>query len=188
LLTTRTHPQGQAGTFNFALGELSLSNATELIGHHAGSTGLTELTQIGEPEAGVIYEVTGGNPLAIKLVVGLATRLPLDQILGDLIQAKTTEIEGMYRHIYWQAWRLLSEEAQALLEIMPLSAALGFTPDHMLAISALTAGQFWPAVVELVNCSLLETRGTVTERRYGIHRLTESFLQTEIIHWPQDPQ
>jgi hypothetical protein len=30
----------------------------------------------------------------------------------------------------------------------------------------------------------LEVRGTVWERRYGIHRLTQTFLCTEIIEWP----
>ena len=36
----------------------------------------------------------------------------------------------------------------------------------------------------LRNRSLLEVRGTIQAKRYGIHRLTETFLRTEIIHWP----
>ena len=43
---------------------------------------------------------------------------------------------------------------------------------------------FWPAVQELRARSLLEVRGSLDEKRYGIHRLTQSFVRTEIAHWP----
>jgi hypothetical protein len=29
-------------------------------------------------------------------------------------------------------------------------------------------------------------RGTIQEKRYGVHRLTETFLRTEIIDWPEE--
>ena len=69
---------------------------------------------------------------------------------------------------------------------MPLVAEPGALPEQMLTISGLPEGKFWPAVTELVSRSLLEVRGTLHERRYGIHRLTETFLRTEIIHWPDE--
>lgn len=70
--------------------------------------------------------------------------------------------------------------------MMPLAAGVGVKPEQMQAMSGLAEQQLWPAITELVNRSLLEVRGTTWERRYGIHRLTESFLRTEIIHWPDD--
>jgi hypothetical protein len=56
----------------------------------------------------------------------------------------------------------------------------------MRAITGLTEAELWPALQELRNRSLLEAQGTVQAKRYGIHRLTETFLQTEIIHWPME--
>jgi hypothetical protein len=55
----------------------------------------------------------------------------------------------------------------------------------MQAISNLSDVVFWPAVRELFSRSLLEVQGNVRNRRYSIHRLTETFLRTEIIDWPQ---
>jgi hypothetical protein len=130
--------------------------------------------------------VTGGNPLAIKLVVSLAAVLPLAQSLADLVKGQPGPIEDLYRRIYWRAWHTLSSEARALLQAMPLVAELGATIQQMQAISGLAERQLLPAILELVARSLLEVRGPAWDKLYGIHRLTESFLRTEIIHWPQD--
>ncbi len=74
---------------------------------------------------------------------------------------------------------------QALLQAMPLVSGAGATADYLQEISGLSAGQLWPAIQELRKRSLLEVRGDIREKRYGIHRLTETFLRTEIIHWPE---
>jgi len=185
LLTTRVRLPASASTLSLFLQELSLADAGGLIRHQAEIIGLFDLANAPDEAITHIYEATGGNPLAIKLVVGLTAVLPLPQILQELTTAHTAQVEGMYRHIYWQTWRILSENAKILLEMMPMAAGVGVQPAQMEAMSELTAEQLWPAIAELVNRSLLEPRGTVWERRYGIHRLTESFLRTEIIHWPE---
>ncbi len=184
LLTTRVRLPASSLVRSLILDELPLPAAAELIAHQAQSLNLPDLVQAADETVSQIYAVTGGNPLAIKLVVGLTAVLPLPLILADLTAAQTTEIEQMYRHIYWQSWRSLSENGQILLEMMPLAAGVGIKPEQMQAMSGLSPQQLWPAISELVNRSLLEVRGTTWERRYGIHRLTESFLRTEIIHWP----
>lgn len=184
LLTTRVRLPASSAVRSLFLDELPPLAAAGLIRHQAQSLNLPDLAQASEDTVGQIYAVTGGNPLAIKLVVGLTAVLPLPQILADLTAAQITEIEQLYRHIYWQAWHSLSENGQTLLEMMPMAAGVGIKPEQMQAMSGLSPQQLWPAISELVNRSLLEVRGTTWERRYGIHRLTESFLRTEIIHWP----
>ena len=184
LLTTRVRFPLTSGVRSLLPGELALPDALALLRYQAGIIGLTELAQATDTDLANIYRRVGGNPLALKLVVGLAAVLPLPQILIDLTQAETREIEQMYRHIYWRVWQSLSEDGQMVLEMMPLAAAIGITPEQMAVMTALPLNRLWPAITELVNRSLLEVRGTTWERRYGIHRLTESFLQTEIIHWP----
>lgn len=185
LLTTRARLSPSSAVYNLPLAQLTLADTIQLIRSQAKAVGLNDLFQADTDDLAAIYHVTGGNPLAIKLVVGLATVLPLPQVLADLTRAQSAEIEQMYCHIYWQAWQTLSSSAQTLLEMMPLAAGIGVRPEQMKAMSGLPEEKFWPAVAELANRSLLEIHGSIWERRYSIHRLTESFLRTEIIHWPE---
>lgn len=186
LITTRARPTVSAPTFFRSVEELSFGDAASLLHHHAQTIGSQALAAAGEADFRAIYEVTGGNPLALKLVAGLAAVLPLPHILEGLESSRLGPIEELYRHVYWEAWRSLSETGQMLLQAMPLVAESGALPGQMMAMSGLTEGQLWPAVTELFARSLLEVRGTVRERRYSIHRLTETFLRTEIIDWPDE--
>jgi len=185
-LTTRARHASQATVFHFEMSELSLEDSTALVFRHARDTGLPDLDQTGDEPIRAIYDVTGGNPLALKLVVSLLDLLPLQQILSDLERSRPGQVENLYKHIYWQAWQILSLEARSLLQAMPLVGETGGTPDYLQTISNLPTDRFWLALQELRSRSLVEVRGTIQEKRYGIHRLTESFLRTEIIHWPDE--
>ncbi len=187
LLTTRVRLPAASTAYSLVLDELPLPAAADLIYTQAQNLNLNDLMPASDAVVRQIYAVTGGNPLALKLVVGLTAVLPLQQILTDLTAAQISEIGQLYRHIYWQAWHSLSPTGQTLLEMMPLAAGVGVKPEQMQAMSGLPEQELWPAITELVNRSLLEVRGTTWERRYGTHRLTESFLRTEIIHWPESP-
>ncbi|MBK7176046.1 MAG: hypothetical protein IPH82_02430 [Chloroflexi bacterium] len=68
---------------------------------------------------------------------GVNGRLPLPRLLTDLKEAKTREIEQLYRRIYWQVWRSLSPPGQTLLEMMPITAGMGATPEQLQAMSGL---------------------------------------------------
>jgi len=184
LLTSRARPSGGTAVYTHTLHELPFSDAAALLRHHAQLTGLPELAAADTDTLHAIYQVTGGNPLALKLVVSLTAVLPLPQILADLNKNRAGPIEDLYRHIYWETWQTLTPAAQTLLLAMPLAAASGALPEQMLAFSGLDETVFWTAVRELTARSLLEVQGTIQERRYGIHRLTDTFLQTEIIGWP----
>ena len=184
LLTSRARPSGETAVYIQPLHELPFTDAEALLRHHAQVTGLTELAEADTDTLQAIYQVTGGNPLALKLVVSLTAVLPLPQILTDLNENRVGPIENLYRHIYWEAWHTLTPPAQTLLQAMPLVASSGAYPEQMQAFSGLDDNDFWTAVRELTARSLLEVQGTIQERRYGIHRLTDTFLQTEIIGWP----
>jgi hypothetical protein len=107
--------------------------------------------------------------------------MSLPDIIAGLEKSRPGLIEDMYRAIYLEAWQTLSADAQDLLQAMPLVAHSGALPEQMQAISGLEERSFWSAVHELFTRSLLEVGGTVRERRYSIHRLTETFLRTEIV-------
>ena len=186
LLTTRSRPTVSAPAYFRSLEELAYKDASDLLRDHAQTLGLRELAEAGDEDLQAIYHLTGGNPLALKLVVGLSAALPLDHILAGLERSRPGAIEDLYRAIYWDAWRMLSPQAQVLLQAMPLVAEVGAEPEQMQAISGLSQAEFWPAVHELFSRSLLEVRGGVHDRRYSVHQLTETFLRTEIINWPED--
>lgn len=186
ILTTRTRQSAQATVFHFDMSELSLADATSLVLHHARDIGLAGFIQSDEEPVRAIFDATGGNPLALKLVVSLLDLLPLQQILADLASSRPGPVEDLYKHIYWQAWQVLSPEARSLLQAMPLVGDTGGTPEYLQTIGNLPDDRFWPALGELRSRSLVEVRGSIQEKRYGIHRLTESFLRTEIINGPDE--
>lgn len=186
LLTTRARPTISAPAYFRSLSELDFADSVALLRHQDQMTGGHIFASASEEDFRTIYEITGGNPLALKLVAGLTAVMSLQDIIGGLQKSRPGPIEDMYRRIYWEAWRTLSEGAQSLLQAMPLVAEKGALPQQMQAISGLGEESFWPAVHELFARSLLEVRGSVHERRYSIHRLTETFLRTEIIDWPEN--
>jgi hypothetical protein len=188
LLTTRARPTVSAPAFFRSVEELPFNDAADLLRHHAQTIGSQALAAADEADYEAIYAVTGGNPLALKLVTGLAAVLPLPQILTGLTSSRPGPIEAMYRHVYWEAWRSLSAAGQQLLQAMPLVAEDGALPPQMQAMSGLTEETLWLAITELFSRSLLEVRGDMHERRYSIHRLTETFLRTEIIDWPEEDE
>jgi hypothetical protein len=183
IVTSRSRPTVSAASYFLSLEELGRADAAALLRYQAETIGLAELAAADDETIDAIIHVTGGNPLALKMVVSLAAVLPLPAVLADLGRGRRGPIEDLYRNIYWEAWRALGDDARSLLQAMPLVSETGALPEQMLAISGLAEASFWPAVTELVSRSLLEVRGTVQQRRYGIHRLTETFLRTEIINW-----
>jgi hypothetical protein len=130
-----------------------------------------------------VHEVAGGNPLALKLLVGQMHMLSISQVVDDLHQARGRRVEELYHYIYWRSWQLLSDEAKRLLTIMPLVAESGGGLGQIAALSELAEAEMRDALQQLVALCLVNVMGTVEERRYGIHCLTETFLLNEVLKW-----
>lgn len=186
LLTSRVRPPTQATAWTHTVAELGFTEAKALMQRQAQDAGIEALDSAKSEDYEAIYAVTGGNPLALKLVVGLLDVLPLIQVLGGFEQGQKGEIGKMYTYIYWQTWNTLSENGRQLLQAMPIVSSSGGTQDYLRALSDLDEADLWPAVQELRGRSLLEVRGTINEKKYGIHRLTETFLHTEIVGWDEE--
>ncbi|HUF38832.1 MAG TPA: NB-ARC domain-containing protein [Anaerolineales bacterium] len=183
LLTTRAGIAGTAGVHRHAVQELSFEHAAELIRDYSREIGMGRDAITSESDLQAIYATAGGNPLALRLVVGMAAGgMPLGVVLADLGRRKFAETDEMYDRIYRRAWDTLSGDARELLEGMPLVSETGGASEQLLAFSELPEDRFWIALRELLGRSLLEARGTPSERRYGIHPLTRSFLQTHVLH------
>lgn len=184
LVTTRALPQSERAVALLPLTELAFGDAEALMRHLAQENQLPELAAAPVERLRPIYEVTGGNPLAIKLVISLIATLDLDAVLADLRRGGLPPTQELYGRIYRRVWQTLSAEARDLLIGMTLLPASGGAFADLMRPSELTETQALGAVRELSLRSLLEVSGPVWERRYAIHRLTQSFLMTEIIGWP----
>lgn len=179
LLTSRLPPADHAGSMTIRLPELSEADSIGLMRHYAGEIGFLQAANAPEEDLLPIFEVVGGNPFALKQLVNLAKVRPLPTLLASLRERPLQTGEAIYQHILKETWRTLSNDAKAVLTIMPLAADGGMDPEQILALSGLTQAQLWPAIDELNGRSLLEVRSSnIWERFYGIHRLTELFIHS----------
>lgn len=139
------------------------------------------LTNASQAQLEQIYQTIGGNPLAIKLMVGQISVLSLSQVLENLQQAQHKEIDEFYTYIYWQAWRLLDKVSQQVFVVMPL--AQGGSLAQLEKLTQLETAALSQALRQLVKLSLVQVGGTLEDRRYTLHRLTETFLLNEVVKW-----
>lgn len=181
LLTSRVLPATLANIHVTKMRELDLKPATEFLIDHAQQIGfLNHIGELQEKAAG-IYTKAGGNPLALKLIVGLLHVWPLATVLRSLEQGPGSAVEMMYRHIFEKSWQTISQPARQMLQAMPLVGEDGGSIDQLQAISSLSELETREALKELATRSLVELRQTTTNPRYGIHRLTDSFLRGQIV-------
>ena len=181
LLTTRHSLRTHSTVFSFCLEELNRTDTLQFIRHEGQIRGLTEVVNAPENQLKSIYTVVGGNPLALKLVVGQISVLSLPEVLDSLKQAKGRKDAELYSFIYWQAWNTLDEAGQQVLLMMPL--AQDGTVDQLMALTELERDDLNQALQKLAELSLVQIGGTLQQRRYTIHRLTETFILNEAIEW-----
>jgi len=181
LLTTRHSLRAHSDVFSLSLPELSPADTIRLLRHEAEGRGLAEVSRAPEAQLKSIHSVVGGNPLALKLVVGQMAVLSLPQVLDNLQQARGKTIDELYTFIYWQAWHMLPPAGQKALLMMPLAQDGALA--QLAAVTQLDPVELGQALPRLVELSLLQVGGTLAERRYTIHRLTETFLLNEAIKW-----
>jgi hypothetical protein len=177
LITTRQTLRQFPYVFCIPLGELKNQDAFELVSsetHRLGKPGIVNQETFDQ-----LYELVGGIPLAIKLVAAQVMIRPLEQIISGFRQAKAG-MDNLYRYLYWEAWQLLAENTRHLMLSFLASDPEGEDLEFIHLMSGLE-DQFYPSLQELDQFSLLEISGDVHQPRYRLHRLTITFLQTDIL-------
>lgn len=183
LLTTRNRIETPAAIYTYSLDELSFDVVESFLSFHAEKRNIQVYDSINPADIEDIFQVAGGNPLALKLLVSLLDIMPLSSLLIGLKQEPGGEIEELYVHIYYYCWQILSDQAKQLLLSLPLVGEKGASIEYLKVLSGVSEKEIWAALHELRKRSLIEIRGTLRERRYGIHRLTSTFLCIEILDW-----
>ncbi len=183
LLTSRESFYDEAAIYHFPLPELSETDALCLIRHEIEQHNLTHLQQASEADLKKIVRTVGGNPLALRLVVGQTHIFALNVILEDLAQARSQTVEELYIYIYRRAWEALDEPARELFLTMPLLTDEGECIEDLAELSGMAAGLAHTALKHLVDLNLVNSSGDHQARHYSIHNLTRTFLQEQVLKW-----
>ncbi|NOX63908.1 MAG: hypothetical protein GXP42_18485 [Chloroflexi bacterium] len=183
LLTSRRSLPSEPDVFHIPTPELSLEHALALVRHEAQLRNLPEVAAATEDALTPIYETVGGNPLALRLVVGQLRIHSLPRVLQSLRSAQGASVEALYTYIYRQAWDDLSELERRVFLLMPFSPASGSHFEHLAFVSELPHSALQDALDTLVNLNLIDRRGGLEEARYSIHSLTRTFLLEQVVKW-----
>jgi hypothetical protein len=176
LITTRHSLRDQSGVYIATLTELPREDALAMIRHEAETRGLHELANSPKTELKLIYDASGGNPLAIKLIVGQVHTLSLTTAIDRLERAKGKPTEELLTFIYDDAWRSLDQDCRHVLQAMLLVSQEGGRLEQIDAVAGLDRDATASCLHRLVTLSLVNVGGSPHERLYSIHQLTRSFV------------
>ena len=179
LLTSRQAVTGYPLVHRRAVEPLSLEDSRALIEAELNRHRLA--LKLDPDDMQSLFAVVGGMPLALRLIAAQLGRRPLPLLLADMQQVHRRAPESLYTYIYRQAWLDLSDPARAMLLSLLHIAPEGEDLEWLQLITALPPDEFDDALDRLLAYSLLDVAGTAAAPRYRMHRLTITFLQTEIL-------
>jgi hypothetical protein len=137
-----------------------------------------QLAQAPQEKLIEIWEVTGGAPLAMKLIVAQTRSLDVDLVLRHLKRAGSK----LYSFIFRRSWQLLSLPAQLILIYIGRTVPASVSWEELAGVKEITDNEeeLLAALHQLVNYSLLDVYPFPGQVRYGIHQLTRQFVQTDL--------
>ncbi|HRW06445.1 MAG TPA: NB-ARC domain-containing protein [Caldilineaceae bacterium] len=187
VLTSRQSFYAESEVYHVPMSELSEADAINLVRAEARGNNLMQVVAASDEELRPIYTTAGGNPLALRLVVGQLHIFDLGQVLADLTEARSRSAESLYTFIFRRAWEHMSEPTRLLFIAMLLTSDDGDTFDELLAICQgdVSDIDLRTGLRQLVMFNLVESRGNLFERRYAIHNLTRSFLHRQVKIWQE---
>lgn len=176
LITTRHSLRDVSGVFPVLLRPLSRADTIALIRHEAETRGLPELAEAPAKTLSPIHKVTGGNPLAAKLIVGQIHSLSLPIALSRFSAAGGKPIEELLTYLYETSWHMLDPDCRQVLQAMLFVTEDGGRIEQIAATAGLGEGAVAACLQRLAALSLVNVSGDLLERRYSLHQLTHTFV------------
>lgn len=183
LLTSRKSLLTEPDVYHFPVPPLSETNALQLIREETRRRNLPQLKEKSDAQLKPIYDTVGGNPLALRLVVGQTHIHHISTILSDLAGARGERIENLYTYIYRRIWDNLDPVARLLFLAMPMLPERGGPLKQLVRVTKLERTKLHKSLQLLITLNLVEVKHTSTESRYTIHNLTRTFLQKQVAKW-----
>jgi hypothetical protein len=182
VITTRYSVRGESGVYIMRLPGLSYADTLHFIRYEATQQGLHELAAADDGVLASIYDLTRGNPLATKLVVGQVHTFALTTVLERLSGIADHPDTELLDFLYADAWSLLDQKQRQVLKAMLLTPAGGGQIEHIAASASLDMGETVGSLQRLAILSLVNITGGLSERRYALHHLMRTFVarQSEI--------
>lgn len=175
LITTRSSLRDLSGVYIMPLKQLTRDDALALIYHEAKTRGLSELAHAPEAEVEPIYKITGGNPLAIKLILGQVHSLSLSLVISRFNDVKGKPVEELLDFLYATVWKTLNPQDRRILQAMLLIADEGRL-EQIAAAAGVSEDDAAAYLHRLTGFSLVNVSGTLHEKRYSIHQLAQAFI------------
>jgi transcriptional regulator with XRE-family HTH domain len=181
LVTSRvqtTHSQA----FCVSLRGLTLLEGIEFLRSESAERGIEVIQTATEESLKRMHSVTGGAPLAMKLIIGQHRHGFMEEILRQLIEAKYGEQNyPFYRFIYYHAWQMLNDDAKRVLVGMSyMSLTHGAYFEELLETVRFDSSAVMKALADVVARCLIEKSITVVAERFVLHPLTQYFVKSDI--------
>jgi len=174
LLTARETVPAFNNVTQLELRELDYSASTALMNNVATEKGVHDF----DPAA--VFAVVGGNPLALILTISQMQTIPPNQVLAGL---QAGSIDELYRFIFWKAWSLLDQDAKEILFVIQRANDQA-NWEWLMLTTEFSLSQMYVALQQLLDLSLIQPqKDDESGRLYRIHRLTSTFLRTEVLGW-----
>jgi hypothetical protein len=180
LITSRRNPH-EIGGNPVDLTGMSYEEAQELIGLTLDARNIGHLKR--DPEKfRPLIEITGGNPKAIELAIGLLKQSSqsYDQILAKFRTAN----HELFDDLFARAWELLDLGSQFTL--MALTFFHQSTSDQALqACNALNQLQHEQSIELLLSLAMIDSIPDLDNKpRYSMHPLVRAFAEKQLSHDP----
>ena len=181
LLCVREKLHMETDVTDYPAPELREADALALLRASAG--GRLDAAETSDAALHLIYEVTGGNPQALRVVGGQLVIFGMEEVLADLREMRSRRVEQLYDHIYRRAWEGLDPAARHLLLALAAVDVGGESLDYIVRLAGLDERVVLESIETLVVRNLVERRLQNNLVRYTIHHLTRSFLYKQIVNW-----
>lgn len=176
ILTSRESFTWAGDVFNYAVPPLDEAETWNLILQEANYRHILSLLDCDLATAKIIYEVTGGNPLAIRLVVGQIHLHGLNGVLADLREPRGIGT-SLHRYLYDWVWHTLSANDRTVLNTLLTLTDENSTVSAIQRRSELDLSVVNSSLSQLITQNLVISEGNLAERRYTLHNITRAFLE-----------
>src|SRR5215207_2551621 len=186
LITTRNR-QPKLRVWAVPLAGLEPEDALVFVREHVvQQLGQQFVSQLSDSDLRDLSNVTGGNPQALRLALGLVRDRgagELKALVDELDQANPKEsMDDLFKELFEQSWRKLGDMARDVLLVTPLFVGVSsIRRDALQAVTALASFDFRNALAECERLFLLEAErsvpGEAAEPRFAVHPMTRTFAR-----------